>query len=73
VKVLAIGGRSVEVLALPLIFAQFLQSGKAPAAATSIELMETVRLYNNIPEDEQGAWKEVIDLEYAAYFARETR
>ncbi len=73
VKVLAIGGRSVEVLALPLIFAQFLQSGKVPAAATSIELMETVRLYNNIPEDEQGAWKEVIDLEYAAYFARETR
>lgn len=73
VTVLAIAGRSVEVLALPLIFDQFLQSGKAPGAATGIELMEMVHLYNSVPPDEQAAWKEVIDREYAAYFAREAR
>lgn len=73
VTVLAVAGRSVEVLALPLIFDQFRQSGKVPGAATSIELMETMRQYNSIPEDEQASWKEVIEQEYAAYFAQEAR
>jgi hypothetical protein len=70
VKVLAIAGRSVEVLALPLIFDEFRQSGKIPGTGTSGELMESVRLYNRIPEDDQPAWREVIEREYAAYFAR---
>ena len=73
VTVLAIAGRGVEVLALPLIFDQFRKSGKAPGAATSMELIGTVRLYNSIPENEQAAWKEVIDREYAAFFAQEAR
>ncbi len=73
VKVLVIAGRSVEVLALPLIFDQYRLSGKIPGMTTGIELLETVRLYNSIPDDEQAAWKEVIEREYAEFFARETR
>jgi hypothetical protein len=73
VRVLEIAGRNVEVLALPSIFDMFRQSGKAPDTDTSIDLMETVRLYNSIPEDEQASWKEAIDREYAVYFAREAR
>ncbi len=70
VKVLAIAGRSVEVLALPLIFDQFRQSGKIPGTGTSGEMMESVRLYNSSPEDDQPAWREAIAGEYAAYFAQ---
>ena len=70
VRILAIAGRSVEVLALPSIFELFRQSGKPPGADTSIEMMESVRLYNRIPETEQAAWKEAIDREYAVYVAQ---
>jgi hypothetical protein len=70
VTALEIDGRGVEVLALPLIFDMFRQSGRTPGTGTGIELMETVSLYNNIPENEQAAWKEVIEREYAAYFAQ---
>jgi len=73
VKVLEITGRSVEVLALPLIFDMFRQSGKAPGSGTTVELMETVRLYNSIPATEQESWRKVIEREYAAYFAAEAR
>jgi uncharacterized metal-binding protein len=73
VRILEIAGRKVEVLALPLIFDAFRQSGKFPGTGTSAELMETVRHYNHIPEDEHSTWKEVIDQEYAAYFEQEAR
>ncbi len=71
--VLVIAGRSVEVLALPVIFDMFRQSGKAPGAVTSVELMETVRLYNSISDNERAAWKEVIEGEYAAYFSQKAQ
>ena len=70
---LEIAGRRVEVLALPLIFDMFRQSGKAPDSGAIDELMETVRLYNEIPDDEQASWKQAIEREYAAYLAGEER
>ncbi len=70
---LEIAGRKVEVLALPLIFDMFWQSAKAPGPATSAELMDTVRLYNNIPDAEQESWKSVIEREYAAHFSGKAR
>jgi uncharacterized metal-binding protein len=73
VRVLEISGRKVEVLALPLIFDMLSKSGKAPGPATSAELMETVRLYNSIPEGEQESWAKVIEREYASHIKREAR
>jgi uncharacterized metal-binding protein len=73
VMTLDIAGRRVEALALPLIFDRFRQSGKAPGPDTTVELMETVRLYNSIPADEWSFWTEAITLAYAAYFAGEAR
>jgi len=73
VTALGIDGRDVEVLALPLIFDMFRQSGKTPGTGTSIELMKTVSLYNSIPEHEQASWKEAIEREYATYFTQEAR
>ena len=65
-----VAGRRVEVLALPPIFDLFRESGKIPSAGTSIELMESVSVYNSIPAEESASWKEVIEREYAAYFAQ---
>ena len=73
VTALEIAGRRVEVLALPLIFETFRQSSKAPGPGTTMELMETVRFYNSIPEAEQESWKNVIEHEYAAHFSGEAR
>ena len=73
VMTLDIAGRRAEALALPLIFDMCQQSGKAPGPGTTIELMETVRLYNSIPDDEQALWTEAIELGYAAYFAGKAR
>ncbi len=67
VKVLEIGGRNVEVLALPLILDTFRQAEKPAVEATAAEMLETVRLYNRIPEGEDAAWKEVLAREYASY------
>jgi uncharacterized metal-binding protein len=69
VAALEIAGRRVEALALPLVFDMFRQSGKAPGPDTTAELMETVRLYNSIPEDEQALWREAIEREYAVFCA----
>ncbi len=66
---LQINGREVEVLALPLIFDKFHQETKPANDATAAEMLETVRLYNRIPEGEDAAWKEVLGREYATFCA----
>jgi uncharacterized metal-binding protein len=69
VKVLEIDGRKVEVLALPLILDMFRQAAKPAVDATAAEMLETVRLYNRIPEGEEAFWKLALGREYASYCA----
>ncbi len=69
VKVLEIDGRRVEVLALPLILEMFRESGKPAIDETAAEMLETVRLYNQVPEDEDASWMRVLGREYASYCA----
>ena len=69
VKVIEINGRKVEVLALPLIFDMFHQAAKPAADATAAEMLETVRLYNQIPGGDEAAWKLALAREYASYCA----
>ncbi|MBZ5500432.1 MAG: putative zinc-binding protein [Acidobacteriia bacterium] len=69
VKVLDINGRKVEILALPLILEMFREAGKPAIDETAAEMLETVRLYNQIPEGEDASWKLVLGREYASYCA----
>ena len=69
VKDLEIGGRKVEVLALPLIFEMFHNDGKPVTGATTAEMLETVRLYNQVPVGEEDSWKLALGRAYAAYCA----
>ena len=64
---LTIGGRPIEVVALPLILAHFREAGKPPTDATAAELLDTVRIYNPINDCELALWKQPLLLAYAAF------
>lgn len=64
---LLVGGRVVKVLGLPLIFEQFKQDGRTPDAVTISEMLETVRVYN--PVDDEDGYRAALLAAYAVYWA----
>jgi hypothetical protein len=71
VQMVEIHGQTVTIVALPLIFDQIYQAGKLPSEATHRELLETVKIYNPVPADEEPAYADVLGREYAAYCERQ--
>ena len=69
VKVVEIDGQIVEVLALPMIFERFREAAKPATEQTATELLETVRLYNLIPEGKDDEWRLALARKYALYRA----
>lgn len=65
---IAIDGRVVTLAALPLIFEQFREAGKAPTNTTARELLETVKVYNPVPAGGDETYAMTLLREYAAYF-----
>lgn len=65
-----IDGQEVALIALPLIFEQFRQSGKTPAVATAHELLDMVKLYNSLPENADEQYKTILLREYAAFYEK---
>ena len=51
-----IAGEPVEVVALPPIFAQLREAGRPPDEALGRELLETVKIYNDVPPELEAAW-----------------
>jgi uncharacterized metal-binding protein len=66
---LQINGHRVEVLALPAILEQFREMGKPVNGATAGELMEAVKVYNPVPDDEEAGWREAVLREYTRHVA----
>jgi len=68
-----IHGRTVELLALPLIFRQFREAeARWPDAASENALMEAVQIYNGVPAPaEKALYREAIVREYEAFCARQ--
>lgn len=71
VQSIEIDGQRLALVALPLIFAQLREAGKAPDASVARELLETVKIYNPVPADAETRYAEALVQEYAAYCARE--
>ena len=67
IQKLVIGGQTVELLALPLIFRQFRDAGHSSDEAATRELFETVKIYNDVPAQSEAAYREAILREYAAF------
>src|SRR5512136_728648 len=51
-----VDGQEVTLIALPLIFAQFRDARKQPGDGTTAELIQTVSVYNPIPDEQQAAY-----------------
>ncbi len=60
VQKVQIDGQEVSLIALPLIFKQFRLDGKQPSAACARELLDTVKIYNPIPEGMDEKYLEVL-------------
>jgi hypothetical protein len=59
--------QEVTFIALPLIFAQFRDAGRLHGDGTAAELIETVKVYNPIPDGQQAAYAQAVMREYAAF------
>jgi uncharacterized metal-binding protein len=69
VQKVVINGESVTLIALPLIFEQMREAGKAPGDGTVQELLQTVKVYNSIPPEDEAAYTAVLLNEYQAFWA----
>jgi hypothetical protein len=66
--VLTILGQPVRVKGLPLILAQFRDLGKEPGEKTVPDLLEEVKIYNEVPKIQEKVWREALRWEYARFF-----
>jgi hypothetical protein len=71
VQEVEIEGREISLIALPLIFQQFREAGKAPCEATLREMMEIIKIYNPIAGDDEPAYAAAILREYTAFWDKE--
>jgi hypothetical protein len=54
-----------------LIFQQFSEAGKTPTEENVGELMDTIKIYNPIPADEESAYCEGIRKAYMNYWFKD--
>jgi hypothetical protein len=67
----SIDGQTVELVALPLIFRQFREAGHGEDEGAARELFETVKVYNAVPPEAEGSYREAVVREYAAFCQKE--
>jgi uncharacterized metal-binding protein len=67
VQTVDVDGQAVSLVALPLIFEQFRGAGKAPGAGVTQELLETVRIYNDVPPGMDPGLTVALAREYAVF------
>jgi hypothetical protein len=67
VQTVDVDGRTVSLVALPLIFEQFRGAGKAPGAEVAEELLGMVKVYNDVPVGTDEAYLAALAREYAAF------
>ncbi len=67
VQILAIDGKPVELVALPLIFEKFRNPSGSPDPAAAQALFETVKIYNAVPMAAEETYRQAVLRAYAAY------
>lgn len=66
-----INGRTVSLVALPLIFEQFRAAGKTPEESVIKELLEIVRIYNEVPAGAEDDYAAALAREYEMFCQQE--
>ncbi len=67
IQKVVVEGQEITLVALPLIFQQFREIGKAPGDKVSRELLEVVKIYNEVPTESEGAYTAMLTQEYADF------
>jgi uncharacterized metal-binding protein len=67
VQTVDVDGEAVPLAALPLIFEQLRDAGKAPGAVVTQELLATVKIYNDVAPGTDEALAAALAREYAAF------
>ena len=70
VQTVNIDGQVITLIALPAIFQQFHEQGKAPGDGVSHELLDMVKIYNAVPADQEASYLNMLKREYAAFCAK---
>jgi uncharacterized metal-binding protein len=67
IQKVAINGQTVPLVALPLIFEQFRAAGKMNGEDVIKELLDLVKIYNEVPAGSDEGYAEALAREYAVY------
>jgi uncharacterized metal-binding protein len=70
---LKIGGATVTINGLPLIFGQLAKKGLNPDDDCGDRLLETVRIYHPIDHSEETAYREALSDAYRAFRRRQSK
>ena len=73
VQKLLIDGQEIVLVALPLIFEKFQETGKLPGADLTQELMDTVKIYNPVPPAQEVSYHQAIMRAYSDYYHEKER
>ncbi len=73
IRKLAIDGRVVEIVALPLIYRQYRDAGRPADDAVANELLDAVKVYNAVPSELESSYRNAILRDFAAWCARENQ
>lgn len=68
VQTVMVNGEKMSLVALPLIFQNFWQRGKVPNNGFGNEILEMVKIYNQISPDLEPVIEKVVVEEYANYW-----
>lgn len=66
-QTILVNGQKYTLIALPLIFKQFVDDGKPNTFNIARELFDIVKIYNPIPEDQDEAFIQVLSHEYGKF------
>ena len=64
---LRLAGQEIQIAALPLIYESWRNSGRMSESGISSEMLQVIKVYHPIPEDEEETWKQTIALDYALF------
>lgn len=70
IQKVGVNGREMTLVALPILFQNFQEAHKAPSEAVQTELLDMVKVYNNIEPGDEVAVRQAVSREYQAYWDR---
>jgi len=71
IQKVTIAGEEVTFVGLPLIFQQFYEAGKSPINENVDELIDTIKIYNPIPVEEESAYRDGLQKAYRKFWFKE--